>query len=80
MPPQEGVRYYARALSLNLTRGRKAFLHKKMAECHLAVGDDDAAREQLDIAFRLKPDLKGATKICQRLGFVPGAAADAASA
>jgi len=68
-PPAEAARYYLRALAFELTRSRRAHLHKKLAECHLEVGDDASARRQLEIAFELKPDLKGATKICQRLGF-----------
>ncbi len=70
-PPENAARYYLRALALELTRGRRAFLHKKLAECHLAVGDEESARRQLGIAFRLKPDLKGATKVSQKLGVGP---------
>ena len=61
-----------RALALDLPRNRKAFLHKKIAECCLEVGDEDTARRHLNIAFDLKPDLKGVTKICNRLDFDPG--------
>ncbi len=70
-PPQEAAQHYLRALALGLTRGRRAFLHKKLAECHLALGDEDSAKRQLGIAFQLKPDLKGAAKICQKLAFAP---------
>ena len=74
LEPTEAAQCFTRALSLDLTRAKKAFLHKKLAECHLAVGDTNAARRQLAIAFELKPNLKGATKICSRLGFDPKAA------
>jgi len=70
--PEAAAQYYLRALAIEQARGRRAFLHKKLAECHLAVGDHDAARRQLRIAFDLRPDLKGATKICRRLNFVRG--------
>jgi curved DNA-binding protein CbpA len=71
-PPEEAAQYYLRALALDLPRNRKAFLHKKIAECCLRVGDDDTARRHLSIAFDMKPDLKGVTKICNRLGFTAG--------
>jgi len=70
--PDDAAQYYLRALSLETSRNRRAFLHKKLAECHLALDNTDEARRQLAIAFQLKPDLKGAAKICQKLGFVPG--------
>ena len=70
--PMEAAHYYLRALGIEQGRGRRAFLHKKLAECHMAIGDKNTARSQLGMAFELKPDLKGATKICQKLGFVPG--------
>lgn len=69
--PATAAQYYMRALALDLPVGRRAFLHKKIAECHLAVGDYDSARRQLAIAFRIKPDLKGSAKICEKLNFTP---------
>jgi curved DNA-binding protein CbpA len=69
--PAVAVQYYLRALALDLSPQRKAFLHKKVAECHLAVGDPDCARRHLEIAFRLRPGLKGAEKICRKLAFEP---------
>lgn len=71
LSPAAAAHYYIRALALELPRARKAFLHKKIAECHLAVGDMESARRQLAIAFQLKPDLKGAAKICQKTAFAP---------
>ncbi len=72
--PARAAEFYLRALALELTPQRKAFLHKKVAECHLAIGDEDCARRHLEIAFKLRPDLKGAEKICRRLSFEPDAA------
>jgi curved DNA-binding protein CbpA len=69
--PAAAAQYYLRALALELTPQRKAFLHKKVAECHLAIGDADCARRHLQIAFRLRPGLKGAEKICRKLSFQP---------
>ena len=71
-PPEVAAQYYLRALALEPSRSRCAFLHKKLAECHLALDNRGEARRQLVIAFRLKPDLKGAAKICRTLAFVPG--------
>lgn len=65
--PETAARCFMRALALELTRGKRAFLHKKLAECHLAAGDEASARTQLAVAFKLKSDLKGAGKICARL-------------
>ena len=70
-PPDAAAKYYLSALRLESSRSQCAFLHKKIAECHLDMGDWQAACRQLQIALRLKPDLKGATKICQRLSFAP---------
>jgi tetratricopeptide (TPR) repeat protein len=72
--PDKAARGLLRALGLKLTTSKRAQLHKKLAECHAAMSNFEAAREQLRIAFDLKPDLKGATKICRRLDFDPQAA------
>ena len=69
--PEVAVQYYLRAMELEPSRSRCAFFHKKIAECRIAMGDHEAARSQLKMAFRLKPDLKGVSKICQKLSFVP---------
>jgi len=71
-PPEVAGFYYLRALAIEQPPARRAFLHKKLAECHLALGDRGAALTQLQIAFRLKKDLKGAAKICQKLNYMPG--------
>lgn len=69
--PTAAAEFYLRALGLDLPRPRKAFLHKKLAECYLELDDNDSALRHLRIAFQLKPDMKGATKICRRLGTTP---------
>jgi len=73
--PDKAAACYLRALALNLAKPRRAFLHKKLAECCLEMGDHDSARRHLGIAFELKPDMKGATKICRKLDFTPAGAA-----
>jgi curved DNA-binding protein CbpA len=65
--PEVAAGHYLRALGLELTKPRRAFLHKKLSEACLAMGDTESARRHLGIAFQLKPDLKGASKICRKL-------------
>lgn len=67
--PADAILYYQRALNMDLTRSDRAFMHKKMAECYERLGETDRALTQLRRAFKLKPDLKGCQKICQKLGF-----------
>ncbi len=80
LSPAAAAQYYLRALGVELTSGRKAFLHKKIAECHLAAGDADSARRQLAVAFQLRPGLKGAAKLCRKLSFDPASPDRAAKA
>ncbi len=72
--PEVAAGHYLRALGLDLTKSRRAFLHKKLAEACLAMGDGESARRHLGIAFQLKPDLKGASKIRRKLSVAPEAA------
>jgi len=66
--PADAILYYERALNMDLKRADRAFMHKKMAECYERIGQTDQALDQMRHAFRLKPDLKGCQKICQKLG------------
>ena len=70
-PPELAAQYYLRALPLEPSGIRRSFLHKKLAECHMAMENLTEARRQLAIAFELKPGLKGVTKICRELDFSP---------
>jgi tetratricopeptide (TPR) repeat protein len=69
--PEEAVRYFERALSMDLKRPERAFLHKKIAESYERLGENAKAVEQMRRALELKPDLKGCRKICQKLGMMP---------
>lgn len=71
--PLEAVQYYARALRLGLDRSQAAYVHKKMAECYLDAGRREEAIAALRTAFQLSPTMKGARRICERLGFDPSA-------
>ena len=71
--PADAIPYYKRALRMRLNTAQRAFLHKKIAECHYDTGDKNSALRQMRRALSLKPDLKGCRKICVRLGIeVPG--------
>jgi len=71
--PHEAIVYYERALGMNLKRPDQAFLHKKIAECYQRQGNDARALHHMKRAFALKPDLKGCSKICEKLGIGGGA-------
>lgn len=66
--------YYRDALKMQLSKAERAYVHKKLAECHVACGDRERAVECLKKAFELKPRLKGTKKIAEKLNF-NGAAA-----
>ena len=67
----EAISYYERALKVCRNKRHRAFIHKKVAECHAKMGQLEPARELLETAFRIDPDLKGIAKICQKLDFQP---------
>lgn len=77
LPRQAGRRdsmpFYRQALGLELSKSERAFVHKKLSECRLARGEREEALDSLRKAFELKPGLKGARKICEKLGFRPDA-------
>jgi len=66
--PEEAILYYERVLNMKLKTADRAFLHKKMAESYHRLGDIDKALTQMQKALKLKADLKGCQKICQKLG------------
>jgi hypothetical protein len=44
------------------------YIHKRLAEAHGELGDDEAARSCLRRAYQLNPDLSGAVRITRALG------------
>ena len=70
-PPEVAMTYYRRLLDMDLGRTEAAFFYKKIAECYYRMGDHESARSTLDRAFALRPGLKGAQKICMKLGVFP---------
>jgi curved DNA-binding protein CbpA len=69
----EALACYRKALRLKLPRVQRAFVLKKMAERFLEAGDVSHARSALSKALALKPNMKGAQRICERLGSAPTA-------
>jgi curved DNA-binding protein CbpA len=67
MGKKNSARYYIDALKMRLSKAEQAFVHKKLAECHLARGERELAAEHLRTAFGLKPGLKGTKKIVEQL-------------
>lgn len=65
--PQRAIAYYEKVLELKLGKGEQAYIHKKMAECYLKMGDYYSAATYLNIALSLKPNLRGMQRICEKL-------------
>ena len=59
--------HYESALDVRLSKAERAFVYKKLAECHLARGERDKALASLRTALDLKPGLKGAKRVREEL-------------
>jgi len=68
LPPGEAIRVYERVLAMGLAKKTEAYIHKKIAECYYKIKDFRHAKAHLMKAFGLEPRLKGAQKICEKLG------------
>ncbi len=68
---EQAISHYERALKVCRDKRHRAFIYKKVAECRSKMGQLELARESLQTAFHIDPDLKGATKICAKLDFRP---------
>ena len=77
--PDEAIMIYAKVLSLGIPKKTEAYIHKKIAEAYYKSGSLKKARSHLQKAFALEPKLKGAQKICEKLGVSPGRLSRAAS-
>ncbi|HHT9118984.1 MAG TPA: DnaJ domain-containing protein [Candidatus Hypogeohydataceae bacterium YC41] len=69
--PKEAILYYEKALELDLGRAERAFVHKKIAECHFKQGDLYSASGHLNIALSLKPNLRGVHRLLAWLNQSP---------
>lgn len=65
--PEKALGYYEKVLRLNLYKNENAFIHKKIAECHLKLKEYEKALQHLNIALSLKPNLQGAGKLKTKL-------------
>lgn len=66
--PEEAVSVYERVLALGIPKKTEAYIHKKIAESFFRAGQHKRAKAHLAKAFALEPKLKGAQKICEKLG------------
>lgn len=69
--PKEAIIYYEKALELDLGRAERAFVHKKIAECHFKQGDLFSASGHLNLALSLKPNLRGVHRLLAWLNQTP---------
>lgn len=69
LPALEAVKIYQKVLDMGLAKKAEAYIHKKIAESYHKSNDLRKARHHLAVAFELEPRLKGAQKICEKLGF-----------
>lgn len=69
--PKEAIFYYEKALELDLGRAERAFVHKKIAECHFKQGDLYSASGHLNLALSLKPNLRGVHRLLAWLNQSP---------
>lgn len=66
--PLQAVAIYQKVLNLGIQKKTEAYIHKKIAEAFHKAGLAEKAISHLETAFRLEPKLKGAQKICEKLG------------
>lgn len=64
---QEAIEYYKIVLRMDIDNNERAFIYKKMAECHFKLGDYHNAAAHLNLALSLKPTLKGIYRIQTKL-------------
>ena len=64
----EAVSVYQRVLALGIQKKTEAYIHKKIAESYFKASKMKKSKMHLEKAFSLEPKLKGAQKICQKLG------------
>ena len=69
LPALEAVKIYQKVLDMGLAKKAEAYIHKKIAESYHKFGDLRKAKQRLAMAFELEPRLKGAQKICEKLGY-----------
>ncbi len=64
----EAIAIYEKLLAMGFCKKTGAHLHKKISECYFKLKDTKRAGAHLKLALEMEPRLKGAQKICQKLG------------
>jgi curved DNA-binding protein CbpA len=65
---EESIIYLQKILELGLSKRDTAWVYKKLAESYFEAENLQMARENLEKAFKIYPNLTGTKKICNKLG------------
>ncbi|HIE26638.1 TPA: tetratricopeptide repeat protein [Candidatus Poribacteria bacterium] len=65
---EESIIHLQKILELGLSKRDTAWVYKKLAESYCESENFQMARENLEKAFKICPNLTGAKKICKKLG------------
>ena len=66
--PTQAISIYKKILEMDVPKKSEAYICKKIAENYYKMGNIKKSKEYLSRAFELEPHLKGAQKICEKLG------------
>ena len=66
--PAQAIAVYKKVLDMDVPKKSEAYICKKIAESYFKLGNIKKAKDHLSRAFDLEPHLKGAQKICEKLG------------
>jgi tetratricopeptide (TPR) repeat protein len=66
--PNQAIAIYRKILDMDVPKKSEAYICKKIAENYYKMGNMRRSKEYLSRAFSLEPHLKGAQKICEKLG------------
>ncbi len=76
-PPKQAIRYYQKAARIHMSEAQRSQIYKKIAEKYLQLDDIPRARAALEKAFKINPKMKGAQRLCEKLGVQASKAAAA---
>ncbi len=65
--PGVAITYLKKVLALGLSKNDEALIHKKIAECNLALGDWNGSMANFSHALSLCPNLNGTQKLRKKL-------------
>lgn len=66
--PNQAISIYKKILDMDVPKKSEAYICKKIAENYYKLGNVKKSKDFLSRAFDLEPHLKGAQKICEKLG------------